>query len=89
VSAEARIKSAGDAVAIDRFNPFVPTTYRAKTARDAPVRTTRQEAVDDEDAWLRGFCVIHHDVRRVPSSIMAFCPVCMWGILPVRSEVRG
>ncbi len=73
-----RVKSAGDAIAIGRFNPLVKTTYRARTAIGAPVRETRQEAVNDEDAWLRGFCPIHHHVSMTNGvGSFRFCTACI------------
>ena len=43
---------AGMAVAIGRFNPNGVDGYRAATAPNAPLRATRQEAIEDERAWL-------------------------------------
>lgn len=37
-----------EAVAVGRFNPDVPTRYRARHTIDAPLRATREEAEADE-----------------------------------------
>lgn len=42
------------AVAVGRFKPDGPGGYRAATAPDAPLRETREEAVEDERKHLEG-----------------------------------
>lgn len=47
-----RIMGTDAAVAVGRFKVDGPDGYRAATAPDAPLRTTRAEAVEDERAHL-------------------------------------
>jgi hypothetical protein len=48
---QGRLMVAADGPAVGRFEPEGPLGYRAKTAPDALVRNTREEAVDDERVW--------------------------------------
>jgi hypothetical protein len=49
-----RIMGTDAACAVGRFKEDGPDGYRAATAPDAPLRQTRDEAVEDERAWLDG-----------------------------------
>ena len=40
--------------AVGRFNPHGPDGYRAATMPDAPLRATREEAIDDEVRYRLG-----------------------------------
>lgn len=49
-----RVMGADSARAVGRFNPSGIDGYRAATLPDAPLRTTRAEATEDERNWLEG-----------------------------------
>jgi len=40
------------AVAVGRFNPSGVDGYRAATAPNAPLRSMREEAIEDERKWI-------------------------------------